>query len=357
VLARLGGDEFAIFLDRVEGIENAVDLAEQILLQIADPFCLPEQVVYINASIGIVLGNTQYDKPEHLLRDADTAMYHAKAAGKAQYRIFNSSMYRTALHRLQLEMELRQAIAEHQFVLHYQPIVNLHTGEITSLEALVRWNHPHRLIPPSEFITVAEETGLVNAIGTQVLQAACRQLKDWQTTGAAPPELSVSVNLSAYQLAQPDLLEHILHILAETGLNPHCLKLELTESALMQNADSATQILQALRQHRIQLSMDDFGTGYSSLSYLRSFPMDYLKIDRSFIRGLQTTSKERNLVSVILAIAETMEMEVIAEGIETPEQLAQLRSLQCAFGQGYLFAKPLPADQVVTLLTMPMKLV
>lgn len=351
VLARLGGDEFAIFLGQIEGIGSATDLAEQILHRIAEPFCLPEQVVFINASIGIVLGNAQYEKPEHLLRDADTAMYHAKAAGKAQYRIFNSTMYKTALHRLQLEMELRQAIAEQQFILYYQPIVNLRSGTIDSLEALIRWNHPTRLISPAEFIGVAEETGLVNSMGALVLREACYQLRDWQKQGLVTPTLSVSVNLSARQFAQPDLIEQILQILVETGLEPQCLKLELTESAIMQNADSAAQILQHLRQHRIQLSMDDFGTGYSSLSYLRSFPVDYLKIDRSFVKGLEEDSKELNLVAVILAIAQTMEMQVIAEGIETPDQLAHLRSLNCDFGQGYLFSKPLPAHQIIDLLT------
>jgi diguanylate cyclase (GGDEF)-like protein len=351
VLARLGGDEFAIFIDGINGIGDAIDLSKQILDQIAEPFYLPDQVVFINASIGIVLGNTQYEKPEHLLRDADTAMYHAKAAGKAQYRIFDSTMYRTALHRFQLEMELRQAIAEQQFVLYYQPIVNLKTGTIDSLEALVRWNHTNRLISPSEFITVAEETGLINAIGKQVLRAACQQLRDWQQTGLVSPDLSVSVNLSAYQLAQPNLIEEILQILAEVQLEPQRLKLELTESALMQNADSATQVLQTLRRHKIQLSMDDFGTGYSSLSYLRSFPMDYLKIDRSFVQGLEKSTNQLNLVTVILAIARTMDMKVIAEGIETPDQLAQLRSLNCDFGQGYLFSKPLAANEVLDLVT------
>lgn len=350
VLARLGGDEFAIFLDQIEGICSATQLAEQILHQIAEPFCLSEQVVFINASIGIVLGNVQYEKPEHLLRDADTAMYHAKAAGRAQYRIFDSTMYKTALHRLQLEMELRQAIAEQQFVLYYQPIVNLQTGTIDSLEALVRWHQPTRLVPPAEFIAVAEEIGLVNSIGALVLREACQQLRDWQKQGLVAPSLSVSVNVSARQFAQPNLIQQILQILAETGLEPQCLKLELTESAIMQNPDAATQILQALRQHQIQLSLDDFGTGYSSLSYLRSFPVDYLKIDRSFVQGLEKTSKELNLVAVILAIAQTMEMQVIAEGIETPDQLTHLRSLHCDFGQGYLFSKPLPAHQIVDLL-------
>lgn len=350
LLARLGGDEFAIFLGQIAGIGGAVQIAEQILQQIAEPFHLPEQMVFINASIGIVLGDGQYEKPEHLLRDADTAMYHAKAAGKAQYRIFDGAMYKTALHRLQLEMELRQAIAKQQFILHYQPIVNLRTDTIESLEALVRWHHPTRLIPPAEFIGVAEETGLVNEIGALVLREACHQLRDWQKQGLVTPTMSMSVNVSARQFAQPDLMEQILQILAETGLKPQYLKLELTESAIMQNTDVAAQILQDLRQHQIQLSMDDFGTGYSSLSYLRSFPVDYLKIDRSFVQGLEKTSKELNLVSVILAIAQTMGMKVIAEGIETPEQLACLRSLNCDFGQGYLFSKPLPAHQIIDFL-------
>jgi EAL domain-containing protein (putative c-di-GMP-specific phosphodiesterase class I) len=350
LLARLGGDEFAIFLGQIEDASSAIQLAEQILHQITEPFYLSEQVVFINVSIGIVLGNAHYEKPEHLLRDADTAMYHAKAAGKAQYRIFDATMYQTALHRLQVEMELRQAIAQQQFILYYQPIVNLKTGIIESLEALVRWNHPTRLILPTEFIAVAEETGLVNAIGLLVLRTACHQLRSWQKQGVVAADFSVSVNVSARQFAQPDLIQQIQHILVETELDPRCLKLELTESAIMQNPDSAAQILQHLRQYQIQLSMDDFGTGYSSLSYLRSFPVDYLKIDRSFVQGLEKTSKQFTLVTAILAIAQTMGMKVIAEGIETADQLAHLRSLNCDFGQGYFFSKPLPADQIIDLL-------
>ncbi len=351
-LARLGGDEFAILLTQRIDPDSTLQFADQILAAFAEPFTLQDHQVFINASIGIALGKADYEKPEHLLRDADTAMYHAKAAGKAQYRLFEDTMHRAALHLLQIETDLRRAIKQQEFSLNYQPIVALDSGKIAGLEALIRWNHPDRgFISPSTFIPVAEETGLISEIGTWVLREACHQIRSWQKQGVIDLSFSVSVNLSARQFAQLNLMQQITQILAETDLSPRCLKLEVTESAIMDNPRSAADILAKLRQQQIQLSMDDFGTGYSSLSYLQSFPMDYLKIDRSFVMSLDGTEEKLGLVPIIVKIAQTMNMQVVAEGIETPEQLAQLRSLNCDFGQGFFFSKPLTAEKVIELIT------
>ena len=350
-LARLGGDEFAILLTQIIDPDSTIQFADQILGAFIEPFTLEDHQVFINVSIGIALGKATYDKPEHLLRDADTAMYHAKAAGKAQYRLFEATMHRAALALLQIETDLRRAISQQEFSLHYQPIVALDSGKIAGLEALIRWNHPDLgFIPPSSFIPVAEETGLIGEIGSWVLKEACDQIRTWQKQGVIDSSFSVSVNLSARQFAQINLMQQITQILVDTDLSPHCLKLEVTESAIMDNPRSAADILSKLRQQHIQLSMDDFGTGYSSLSYLQSFPMDYLKIDRSFVMCLDGTEAQLGLVPIIVKIAQTMNMQVVAEGIETPEQLAQLRSLNCDFGQGYFFSKPLTAEKVVELI-------
>ncbi|MDX2231786.1 MAG: EAL domain-containing protein [Leptolyngbyaceae cyanobacterium bins.349] len=350
IVARLGGDEFAI-LTTLECHEEVLQFANQVLRTFAEPFTLQDQQIFINVSIGIAIGNATYDKPEHLLRDADTAMYHAKAAGKAQYRLFERSMHDSALRFLQIETDLRRAIQAQEFVLHYQPIICLNNGHIAGVEALVRWKHPTRgMVSPIEFIPIAEETGLIKQIGLLVLREACYQLCRWQTQGLVSPNLSISVNMSAHQFAQADLTEQVYKILHETQLDPRCLKLEITESAIMGNPRSAANILHNLRRRQIQLSMDDFGTGYSSLSYLHSFPMDNLKIDRSFIQSLNEVSSGSGLVPIIVAIAKTMNMSVIAEGIETDQQLAQLRSLNCDFGQGYLFSKPLESDEVIQLI-------
>jgi len=351
MLARLGGDEFAIVVTTLKSKEDSTQFASQILKVLVEPFELKGLQIFVNVSIGIVIGNSTYDNPEHVLRDADTAMYYAKASGKAQYRLFESSMHDSAIRFLQIETDLRRAIQEQEFVLHYQPIISLKSGQIVGLEALVRWQHPQQgMISPVEFIPIAEETGLIQHIGLLVLQQACRQLRSWQIQNLVSPDLSMSVNLSACQFAQPNLTEQVYQILQETELNPYCLKLEITESAIMGNPRSAADILHNFRRRHIQLSMDDFGTGYSSLSYLHSFPMDNLKIDRSFIQGSGELSSAQGLVPIIVAIAKRMNMRVIAEGIETPTQLEQLRSLNCDYGQGYLFSKPLEPSQVLDLI-------
>lgn len=351
ILARLGGDEFAILLTEIQHIDGAIELADRILNAVSFPFLLARQEVFINASIGIAIGNFHYEQPEHLLRDADTAMYRAKTLGKGQYRIFDPAMHQAAMEILQLETDLRKAIDRQEFILHYQPIISLCTGKIVGFEALVRWYHPQRgMISPASFIPIAEETGLINSIGNLVLQVACHQLDIWHQEIKVKDPLTMSVNISARQFAQSNLIDQIDYILEQTKLNPQNLKLEITESAIMNNAQSAKAILQQLRDRQIQLCIDDFGTGYSSLSYLHHFPVDTLKIDRSFVSHLDGTPENMGLTPVIIKIAETMKMSAIAEGIETPEQLAQLRNLNCDFGQGYLFAKPLDAQKATELI-------
>lgn len=350
-LARLGGDEFAILLTEIKELSSAAFVANQILESLFHPFQLKGHEVFINASIGIALGNFNYNKPEHLLRDADTAMYRAKALGKGQYHIFDPAMHDAALQLLQLETDLRRAINQQEFIVHYQPIVDLSEGRIAGVEALVRWQHPQRgMVSPSLFIPVAEETGLIILIGDWVLREACHQLRLWQKEKLKGIPLFMSVNLSARQFAQLDLISQIDRIMEETQLNPHSLKLEITESAIMDNANFAAVILQKLRDRSIQLSIDDFGTGYSSLSYLHSFPVNTLKVDQSFVQRIDGKPENLGLIPAIMSIAQTMGMSVIAEGIETTQQLAQLRTLGCNFGQGYLFSKPMDAERVINLI-------
>ncbi|MFB2879508.1 EAL domain-containing protein [Floridanema aerugineum] len=350
-IARFGGDEFAILLKQIDNINNVTQVADQILKAFSFPFQLKRNEVFINASIGVALGNYSYEQAEHILRDADTAMYRAKTLGKGQYHVFDPTMHAAAMQALQLENDLRKAIQQKEFVVHYQPIISLCTGKINGFEALVRWQHPTRgIVPPALFIPLAEETGLINSIGKIVLSQACHQVQQWHQEKLIDESIFMSVNISAKQFAQLDIVEQIDQIMAETQINPQNLKLEITESAFINNAQSAKAILQELRQRRIQLSIDDFGTGYSSLSYLHNFPVDTLKIDQSFVSKLDGTLESLGLIPAIKKIAETMKMSVVAEGIETEKQLAQLRELKCEFGQGYLFAKPLPEKEATELL-------
>jgi diguanylate cyclase (GGDEF)-like protein len=356
-LARFGGDEFAILLTHLLNQQSATQVAERILQAFEQPFSIREHSVFINVSIGIALcqihpyGGDRNCKSEHLLRDADTAMYHAKSAGRAQYRVFEAAMHELALHQLQLETDLRQALAQQELLVYYQPIVCLKSGQIAGVEALIRWLHPQRgFVSPAEFIPVAEANSLIHSLGRWVLRQACHQVSEWKKQGWVSDEFSLSVNLSPYQVAQSNLVEQILHILQETQFPSRCLKLEITESALMDNPVLAAGIFTELRQHQVQISMDDFGTGYSSLSYLHAFPLDNLKIDRSFIQCLDHTPDSLGLVPIMVAIAQTLNINVIAEGVETDVQMAQLRSLGCHYGQGYYFAKPLPADALAALL-------
>jgi diguanylate cyclase (GGDEF)-like protein len=351
-LARLGGDEFGILIENPTDINIVIEVAERILQQLALPFKLTRYEVFMNASIGISWGNRDYDRPEYLLRDADTAMYRAKDLGRARYHVFDPIMYQEAIQLLEIENDLRRAVARQEFIVYYQPIVSLLTGKIAGFEALVRWQHPIRgLILPSEFIPVAEETGLINSINTWVLQSACQQLRLWQHHPAIPENLTISVNLSARLFSQPNLIAQIDEILYETQVNPENLELEITESVIMENSHAVKTILQQLQERKIKLVMDDFGTGYSSLSYLHSFPMNALKIDKSFVKRMQENQDDMGLVPAMIGIADSMGMRAIAEGVETTAQLAQLRSLNCEFAQGFLFSRPITHQSVVNLLT------
>ena len=349
-LARFGGDEFAILLSGMSDATDAVRVAQRISEELSQPFVLDKNSAFATSSIGIALSSSGYDRPEDILRDADTAMYRAKENGKARYEVFDHGMHARAVSRLQLESDLRQAVEQKEFCIHYQPIVSLQTGRLAGFEALVRWNHPRRgLVSPANFIPVAEETGLIVPIGEWVLQEACRHIRECQETHPAHRALSLSVNLSARQVAQPDLLDRIKDALETSKLNPHCLKLEITESVVMENAEAAALMFKQLRSLGVQLSIDDFGTGYSSLSYLHRFPLNYLKIDRSFVSRL-TTDNDNAIVRTISTLARNLGMEVIAEGIETEEQYQQLKILGCEYGQGFLFSHPVDNQGVLHLL-------
>lgn len=351
ILARLGGDEFAILLPKLDDKARAIQVATAILNEFSQPFRLRRRDVFTSVSIGVVFGNDTYQKPEHVLRDADTAMYQAKAFGKARYQVFDTEMHNAALQLLQLETDLRQAIEQQEFVLHYQPIVDLNIGKITGLEALLRWQHPQRgLISPEKFIPIAEETGLIVPIGEWVLKEACQQLYVWQQQNIVDRTFTMSINLSVRQVTQLGFINWIDCVLASTQIDPQNLELEITESVIMNDSSSVSTVLQELRKRNIALSIDDFGTGYSSLSYLHSFPIDTLKIDRSFVQRLDQDSNDLGLIPAITSIARTLQMSVIAEGIETEQQLMHLRNLNCDFGQGYLFSRPIPSTKTAELL-------
>lgn len=342
-VARLGGDEFAILLDGLEEFSQAIHVAERVQDELMQPFNLKGHEVYTTASIGIAMSTTGYDHPENILRDADIAMYRAKDNGKARYELFDTVMHTRAVALLKLENDLRRAIERQEFRVFYQPIISLETDQIAGFEALVRWEHPERgCVSPGEFIPLAEETGLITEIGHWVLQESCRQVRQWQTEFQRP--LTLSVNLSGKQFIQSNLIGQIKTILQETDFDPRYLKLEITESVVMENAEAATSMLLQLRDLGAHLSIDDFGTGYSSLSYLHRFPVSTLKIDRSFIGRMGEGGENSEIVRTIMTLANNLGMEVVAEGIETEEQLSQLRTLKCEYGQGYLFSRPVDAE-------------
>jgi len=351
MLCRLGGDEFTVLLQDVNGFAEPIKVAQDILRELTPPFQIGDYQVFTNVSIGIVMGNDLYKQPEHILRDADTAMYRAKANGKACYQVFEPTMHCHAFDSFQLESDLRQALDRNEFMAHYQPIVNLETGKIASFEALARWLHPEKgIVYPDRFIPLAEDMGLVVAIDLFILRQACQQLQHWQSLGLADQSLTVSVNLSVKHFMSFNLLEQIDLILQETGIDGHFLRLEITESDIMQNAEFAGKIIEQLQRRHIQLSIDDFGTGYSSLSYLHRLPIDHLKIDRSFVMRIGKNGKNTEIIRAIIALAKSLGMCTIAEGVETQEQLEQIRDLNCEFGQGYLFSKPVEAEAAKNLL-------
>jgi diguanylate cyclase (GGDEF)-like protein len=350
MVARLGGDEFTILLNDIQSICDATDIADRIQTALTLPFNFSGQEVFISLSVGITLSTTGYQRPEDFLRDADTAMYRAKAYGKARYEIFDASMHDSAVKQMQLENDLRRAIERQEFEIYFQPIVCLESSKVSGFEALIRWQHPTRgLLDPVDFIEVAEETGAIIPIGYWILSEACRQLHLWQVKYGAT-SLTMSVNLSTKQFSQRNLLEQISSILQSTGLNPCSLKLEITETAIMENAASAAEMLLQLRDLGIEIYMDDFGTGYSSLSSLHHFPVDLLKIDQSFINGLETGGEKSKIVQTIMTLTQNLGINAIAEGVETAEQISILRMLQCKFGQGYFFSKPLDKTAAETMI-------
>ena len=343
--ARLGGDEFALLVPNLASVDEAVEVAERVLRALDTPMSVAGRELRVRASIGIALAPVESVDPDDVLRKADLALYAAKGNGKARFAVFDASMERNALERLELETALRLALERGEFRVLYQPIVALDSGQIVEVEALVRWEHPERgLISPAAFIPVAEDTGLIVPLGQFVLETACRQARQWQTQYAGAHGLSVAVNLSARQFQHPRLVADIDRALREAGLAPHQLKLEITESVAMQDADSTARTLDRLKVLGIKVAIDDFGTGYSSLSYLKRFPVDALKIDRSFIEGLDDPH-DAAIVQSVIVLAKTLGLSVTAEGIETPGQRLRLEQLGCTLGQGYLFGRPLAAER------------
>ncbi len=350
-VARLGGDEFAILLEDISGIGNTLFIAERITKELTSPFSVGGHEVFVTASVGIALNSADYDRPEQILRDADTAMYQAKAGVGTKHVVFEPGMHAHAVERLRLETDLRRAVERREFLVFYQPIVSVRTGRIVGFEALARWQHSERgLVNPGDFVPLAEETGIIVAIDRLVLREACRQMNSWLKRLPGISLEYVSVNLSNKQMAQPDLVSHVEQVLGETGLKPEHLKLEITENVILENPEAAAAMLARLRALGVQLYIDDFGTGYSSLSYLHRLPINGFKIDRSFIQRMGEKGEHQEIIRTILLLARDLKVEVIAEGIETESQLEQIRALNCEYWQGYLFSVPVKSAVAGALL-------
>jgi diguanylate cyclase (GGDEF)-like protein/PAS domain S-box-containing protein len=350
-IARLGGDEFTILLDRIREPGDVELVAKRLMKALTSSFNVEGKEIFTSASIGIALSNIGYDNSQDIMRDADTAMYRAKSLGNARYEVFDVHMRVSVMARLQLETDLRNGLKREEFCNYYQPIVSLGSGRIVGFEALLRWQHPVRgLVQPVDFITVAEETGMIRELGWWSLREACRQTCTWNAGRGNSSPLTISVNLSVKQLLQPNLAIAIGNLLQESGLAPSSLKLEITESAVMQDPAAATEVLLQIKELGIQLSIDDFGTGYSSLSYLHRLPLDTLKIDRSFTVEIEHEGDSTEIVRTILPMAKNLRLDVIAEGVENGEQLAILSKLQCEYAQGYYFSKPLTGIDAAALL-------
>jgi len=351
-LARLGGDEFIILLEDIENEGYARLVAERLQQELKRPFMINSKEVFALASFGVVLNTQDYDLPGDIMRDADAAMYHAKEKGRAQYKVFDKKLHEKALHLLQRETDLRKAIHSKEFVNHYQPIVSLKTRSVVGFESLIRWNHPQLgLIYPDSFISIAEETGLIIPITRLLLQDACRDLKSWQNQIQDLQKLTMNINISSKHFLLPSLLDDLKDVLDSTGLPPDHLKLEITETALMEDVEETVRHVNRLRDFGLQIVIDDFGTGYSSLSYLQRLPIDTLKVDRSFVSRIQNTPDgNRNIVEAIISLAHRLDMIVVAEGVENIEQHTILLNMKCQFGQGYLFSKPIPKDKVDKLI-------
>lgn len=357
-VARFGGDEFVILLEDIKDVGDATALASRIKAQLRLPFYLKDYELFVGASIGIALGKMEYKKPEEVLRDADVAMYRAKHKGKGRYEVFDPEMQTIAMARLHLENDLRRAIAttldlnlESEFCLHYQPIFSLTDGKIVGFEALVRWNHPLRGgVSPGQFIPVAEETGLIDELGWWILREACRQTNIWLKLFSRELPLRINVNLSPVQLLQVELVQRIEEIIEETALPPNCLKLEITESCVLEVSSEEAKVLKQLKSLGIQLCIDDFGKGYSSLSRLHEFPIDTLKIDMSFVSRIGQENGGEEIIQTIITLAHSLGMNTVAEGIDTTQKLKKLQELGCDFGQGFLFSKPVDSLKATAIL-------
>ena len=349
-IARLGGDEFAILVEDLEDVMDAIDLAARIQVEIAKPLEVRGHEIFSTASIGIATSHPDYCDPDEVLRDADAAMYRAKGAGRARHELFNAGMYRDALALFKTESDLRRAVDRSDFFIEYQPIVLVDSGDIAGFEALVRWRHPDRgIVMPGDFIGIAEETGLIVPLGQWVLSRACEEMAHWMTD-LGFRDSYLSVNLSSRQFSQPDIEVRVSETIESSGLDPNNLTLEITESLLLEGSGYAREKLDRLRSSGVRLQIDDFGTGYSSLAYLHRFPIDALKIDRSFVANLETDPTNFEIVKTILALAENLAIDVIAEGIETDGQRRILSQLGCKLGQGDFFSRPLSAEDVETLI-------
>jgi diguanylate cyclase (GGDEF)-like protein len=351
-LARLGGDEFVILLEDIEQKNYANLVAERLQQELKRPFMVNGKEVFAPSSFGVVKDTKDYDLPEDIIRDADSAMYHAKEKGRSQYKVFDKKLHEKALHLLQRETDLRKAIHKKEFETHYQPIVSLKTRSVVGFEALIRWNHPQLgLIYPGSFISIAEETGLIIPITRLIVEEACRDLKIWQERIKDIQKLTMNVNISSRHFLQPGLLNDLKEALNKIDLPPDHLKLEITETALMEDVEETVRLVNRMRDYGLQIVIDDFGTGYSSLSYLQRLPIDTLKVDRSFVSRIQNTPDgNRNIVEAIISLAHRLDMVVVAEGVETLEQYTILLDMNCQFGQGYLFSKPLTKPLVDELI-------
>ena len=348
-VGRQGGDEFVVVLSELEAAENAGISAAKLLAALTLPYHIGSHDIIVPVSIGVSIYPDDGEDAETLIKNADTAMYHAKENGRNNYQFFKQEMNIRASERQFIESGLRVALERKEFSLHYQPKVDLGTGAITGVEALLRWKHPERgFIPPAQFVPIAEDTGLILPIGHWVLSEACRQSREWIDAGFAP--VPMAVNISAVEFRSKDFVENVRAILKKSGLDPRCLELELTESVLMKHAESTVSMLKALKEIGVQLTVDDFGTGYSSLSYLRQFPIDALKVDQSFVHEISSRTDDAAIVSAVISMGNSLKKRVIAEGVETREQLDFLTAEGCEEAQGYYFNRPMVANQFAKLL-------
>jgi EAL domain-containing protein (putative c-di-GMP-specific phosphodiesterase class I) len=348
LLSHVARDEFAVLLDEIDGISTASRVAACLQEQLSRPFAVHGTEVFPGASVGIALSYTGYERAEDVLRDAAIALYRSRDARQGQYEVFDREMHAQVMARLRMETDLRRALERGELRVHYQPIVSLASGRISGFEALVRWDHPvEGMIQPDDFVPLAEDTGLILPIGLWVLEEACRALRRWQDSHRGAEAPTMAVNLSATQFLQGDLVAQVERVLVESGIEPGTLKLEITESVLMQHTERVTETLHRLKALGVQLHIDDFGTGYSSLGYLHRLPLDALKIDRSFVSD--TPGANLQLVRTIVALAHALGVAVITEGIESPELLQELRALECEFGQGFFFSRPLAGIDIEAL--------